>query len=83
MKSKPVLGIDASRSTRDKPTGVEQYSSEIISALLPELTDFEVRLYTPQWISRFPRGIQKRMPFKRLWTLVRLSWEAMNAAYPE
>lgn len=72
-----MLGIDASRSTRDKPTGVEQYSNEIISALLTETADFDVRLYTPAWISRFPRKLQKRMPFRRLWTLVRLSWEML------
>ncbi len=77
MKRKPVLGIDASRSTRAKPTGVEQYSNEIISALLDDVEDFEVRLYTPEWISRFPRAVQKRIRARRLWTLVRLSWEML------
>lgn len=77
MKKRLVLGIDASRSTRAKPTGVEQYSNEIISALLDEVEDFEVRLYTPEWIARFPRKLQKRIRAKRLWTLVRLSWEML------
>lgn len=73
----PLLGIDASRSTRAKPTGVEQYSNEIISALLGETDDFDVRLYTPEWISRFPRKLQKRIRARRLWTLVRLSLEML------
>lgn len=77
MKKRPILGIDASRSTRAKPTGVEQYSNEIISALLGEVTDFELRLYTPEWITRFPRKVQRRIRAKRLWTLLRLSWEML------
>lgn len=72
-----MLGIDASRSTQSKPTGVEQYSTEIISALLKEIPDFEVRLYTPAWISRFPRKLQKRLRAWRLWTLFRLSLEML------
>ena len=56
---------------------MEQYSNEIISALLEEVEDFEVRLYTPEWIARFPRKLQRRIRARRLWTLVRLSWEML------
>ncbi len=73
----PKLGIDASRSTRSCPTGVERYSSEILRALLPELEGFEVRLYTPKVIEGFPRKLQKILWFPRLWSLVRLSWEML------
>lgn len=77
MKRPLLLGIDASRSTRSCPTGVERYSSEILQALFPELEDFEVRLYTPKVIAGFPREIQKVLWFPRLWSLVRLSWEML------
>lgn len=77
MKRPLLLGIDASRSTRSCPTGVERYSSEILQALLPELGDFEVRLYTPRIIEGFPREIQKVLWFPRLWSLVRLSCEML------
>lgn len=72
---KVILGIDASRSTSEKPTGVERYSNEIIAAILKMKPGFELRLYTPKAIAKFPRKIQKIMPFPRLWTLFRLSFE--------
>ena len=73
-----ILGIDASRSTRDTPTGVERYSTEIIQALIKPLGDeYEIRLYTPKWIKHFPRSMQKRIRLPRLWTLLRLSLEML------
>lgn len=72
-----ILGIDASRSTRDAPTGVEQYSTLIIESLLPEVKDFDVQLYTPQIVSRFPESLQKKLWCPRLWTLLRLSLEML------
>ncbi|MFT7184393.1 MAG: glycosyltransferase involved in cell wall biosynthesis [Oceanicoccus sp.] len=73
-----ILGIDASRSTRSQPTGVERYSTEIISALIEELgEDFQIRLYTPEWISHFPKKLQKRIRLPRLWSLLRLSLEML------
>ena len=71
------MGIDASRSTRAAPTGVEQYSTFIISTLLPKVKTFDVRLYTPQWIKGFPRKLQRRLRFPRLWTVIRLSLEML------
>jgi len=78
MKRRLLLGIDASRSSNPKPTGVERYSTEIIRALLPEVDDFELRLYTPRAIAAFPRKLQRIIPFPRLWTVVRLSWEMLR-----
>lgn len=89
---KIVLGIDASRSVTSYKTGVENYSDEIILAILgtgaggvadaggATSGDFEVRLYTPSLIDKFPTGIQKVMWFPRLWTLVRLSFEMLVSA---
>lgn len=78
MKPRPLLGIDASRSSREHPTGVERYSTEIIQALLPLLKDFEVRLYTPRPLSIFPRKLQRVLRARRLWSLLRLSWEMLK-----
>lgn len=77
MKRPLLLGIDASRSTRPHPTGVERYSTEIIRALLPELKEFETRLYTPARIANFPARLQRVLWFPRFWSLVRLSWEML------
>ncbi len=74
---KIILGIDASRSAVEKPTGVERYSNEIIAAILNMKSGFEVKLYTPKAIKNFPLKIQKVMPFPRLWTLIRLSYEML------
>jgi glycosyltransferase involved in cell wall biosynthesis len=77
-KRRKILGIDASRSTRNSPTGVERYSDEIIKAILDEVgDDVEVRLYTPKWISKFPRELQRRIRLPRLWTILRLSLEML------
>lgn len=83
-----ILGIDASRSTRACPTGVEIYSTAIIEHLLKAVErrrsgpkkggqKVELRLYTPKWISFFPKKLQRHLPSPRLWTLVRLSWEML------
>lgn len=74
---KAILGIDASRSTSEKPTGVERYSNEIIGAILKMRPDFEIRLYTPKLIEQFPKRLQKVMPFPRMWTILRLSFEML------
>ncbi|MBN1874118.1 MAG: glycosyltransferase family 4 protein [Anaerolineae bacterium] len=90
------IGIDASRAVSQSPTGTEGYSYHLTRALLPELSSrYRVCLYTNQplhdaeWQS-FPcvpaphiptRGVGMRLiPFPRLWTHLRLSWEMMR--YP-
>jgi len=78
MKKQATLGIDASRSTRNLPTGVERYSTEIISALINELGEkYTIKLYTPQWIDQFPKKLQRRIRCPRLWSLFRLSLEML------
>lgn len=84
-----VIGIDASRALSAAPTGTEGYSYHLIRALLPRLTDYRVRLYfrsapgsdptgetdgtPPFWTA--PHVEQRVIPFPRLWTHLRLSWE--------
>lgn len=77
MKKKLTIGIDASRSTREQPTGVEAYSTLIIDALLKELKDEELRLYTPKLIPHFPKKLQRVLWCPRLWTVFRLSLEML------
>ncbi len=72
-----MIGIDASRSTREQPTGVERYSTEIIQALIPEFEGAKIRLYTPKLISRFPKSLQRVIRLPRLWSLLRLSLEML------
>lgn len=77
----PVVGIDASRATSDAPTGTEGYSYHLIRALLPHLAArYRTRLYfrdAPD-PNTFP-GVEARViPFPRLWTHARLSWEMLR-----
>lgn len=78
------IGIDASRYSHRYATGVEWYSYQIINGILSEALkhpDVEVLLYSPADVGipkefEHPRKIRKMiMPFKRFWTLLRLSWE--------
>ncbi len=70
-----ILGIDASRSIKEKPTGVERYSTEIIKAILKINTGFKIRLYTPGLNPAFPKNIQRVISLRRFWTLFGLSSE--------
>lgn len=75
-----VIGIDASRAVSAAPTGTEGYSYHLIRALLPLLSDAEVRLYcreTPP-PGAFPGAQLRVIPFPRLWTHLRLSWELLR-----
>ncbi|MGQ9521802.1 MAG: glycosyltransferase family 4 protein [Anaerolineae bacterium] len=72
----PVIGVDASRSISSRPTGTETYSLRLIQALLSLNPPWRVRLYfrqTPPDI--FPEADLRVIPFPRLWTHIRLSWE--------
>lgn len=76
-----ILGIDASRSSTEKPTGVERYSNEIIKAILKNNVrskNFELRFYSSKIIPFLPVKKQKIINFKRLWTLVGLSLEMLK-----
>jgi len=83
IASKPTIGIDASRALSAAPTGTEGYSYHLIRALLPSLDkQYRTRLYfrsapEPQ---AFPGAELHVIPFPRLWTHVRLSWEMARHA---
>lgn len=77
-----VIGIDASRYGHAEATGVEWYSYHLLNELIPMLGrdhHAQARLYSPhdfQPSCEFPFNVKKRViPFKRLWTLVRLTFE--------
>lgn len=78
-----IVGLDASRALSAAPTGTEVYSTHLIRALLPRLQDHEVRLYCRQEPPPEVRGTlagaeMRVIPFPRLWTHGRLSWEMVT-----
>ncbi|TET51918.1 MAG: glycosyltransferase family 1 protein [Anaerolineales bacterium] len=72
-----LIGVDASRAVSAAPTGTELYSRRLIEALLALEDPRSFRLY----LRSAPdpgafRGADLRLiPFPRLWTHARLSWE--------
>jgi len=71
-----MIYIDASRySNTAKKTGVENYSYYLINELVREFGE-NLTLLTPRKIELDVK--QKVIPFPRLWTLVRLSWEILK-----
>ncbi len=72
-----LVGIDASRAIADRPTGTETYSRRLIQALLSHECSHRFRLYARSLPSSdiFPEAELRAIPFPRLWTHVRLSWE--------
>ena len=81
VSNKPVVGIDASRAISVVSTGTEGYSYHLIRALLPYLSvRYQPRLYfrdAPD-SSAFPNVEHRVIPFPRLWTHLRLSWEMVR-----
>ncbi len=78
-----LIGIDASRATDPAPTGTETYSRELIRALLAFDSANIYRLYTREPVQRacFGAGANfdiRAMPFPRLWTHTRLSFEMLT-----
>jgi len=89
-----VVGIDASRAQSAAPTGTEGYSFHLIRALLPLFptlgNDYRARLYfrrkalpeerpQPSDLDGNAPYVERRfIPFPRLWTHFRLSWEMLN-----
>jgi len=72
------IGVDASRTTARWRTGTEGYSLHLIRELLCLGTKHRLRLYFNQAPppGLFAAGAEMRiMPFPRLWTHARLSWE--------
>ncbi len=79
------IGIDASRAALARRTGTEGYSLHLVRALLALDSPHSYCLYfniSPQ-PGLFPAGAnvcRRVMPFPRLWTHVRLSWEMLRHA---
>lgn len=75
--SRIVVGIDASRTISPRLTGTETYSLRLIQTLLSLNPPWRVRLYfrTPPPEGLFPQADRRVIPFPRLWTHIRLSWE--------
>lgn len=82
MEPSAVIGIDASRSAVEQPTGTELYSRLLIDALLARAPDrWSFRLYfnrPPRLPIRSPKPEIRHLPFPRLWTHGRLSWEMLT-----
>jgi glycosyltransferase involved in cell wall biosynthesis len=73
-----LIGIDASRTTVARRTGTENYSLHLIRELLALAREHRFRLYFNQAPEPdlFPGAAEQRViPFPRLWTHLRLSWE--------
>ncbi len=74
------IGIDASRAAVAARTGTEWYSLQVIRRLVTLDTEDTFTLYSraplPEEIPlSLPRVTARIMPFPRLWTHARLSWE--------
>lgn len=74
-----LIGIDASRAVAAQATGTELYSQQLIRALAASAPGHRFRLYfnqTPPAGFLQAGNIEHRViPFRRLWTHVRLAWE--------
>jgi glycosyltransferase involved in cell wall biosynthesis len=75
-----LIGIDASRATAARRTGTETYSLRLIRELLTLGEAHRFRLYFNQAPPpNFSDGAEQRIiPFPRLWTHLRLSWEMLT-----
>jgi glycosyltransferase involved in cell wall biosynthesis len=75
------IGVDASRTTARWRTGTENYSLHLIRELVRLASDHRFRLYFNQAPppGLFAAGGEQRViPFPRLWTHIRLSWEMLR-----
>jgi glycosyltransferase involved in cell wall biosynthesis len=72
-----LVGIDASRAIATHPTGTEIYSQRLIQALLESENPHQFRLYLRESppAGTFAGADLRAIPFPRLWTHIRLSWE--------
>lgn len=75
-----LIGIDASRAVCARRTGTENYSLHLIRDLLALDGGHHYRLYfnrppSPELFTSGQNWEPRVMPFPRLWTHVRLSWE--------
>ncbi len=78
--ARTLIGIDASRTVAAERTGTENYSLFLIRALLQLDRQNRYYLYfnqppAPDLLAAAANVEQRVMPFPRLWTHLRLSWE--------
>jgi len=78
-----LIGVDASRAVMPRAAGVGRYSRELIVAMA-RASEHRFRLYVngasaPAW-ARLANLEWCDLPFPRLWTHVRLSWEMLRQA---
>ncbi len=75
-----LIGVDASRAVAARPTGTELYSQRLIQALLSSESPHRFRLYfrSAPPAGAFAGSEACVIPFPRLWTHARLSWEMMR-----
>jgi glycosyltransferase involved in cell wall biosynthesis len=79
------IGIDASRATVVRRTGTEHYARRLIEALLAGGGERRYTLYfrDPPPAGAFPGAEQRIIPFPRLWTHLRLSFELITRPRPD
>jgi glycosyltransferase involved in cell wall biosynthesis len=80
-----LIGIDASRASAAQRTGTENYALFLIRALLELDRANQYWLYCnqppqPDLFPAQPNATLRALPFPRLWTHVRLSWEMATRA---
>jgi glycosyltransferase involved in cell wall biosynthesis len=77
-----LIGVDASRAVSALPSGTEAYSRRLIEALLAAEGPASFRLYLRHGPEpgAFEGSDTRIMPFPRLWTHVRLSYEMARHA---
>lgn len=80
MAKKLIIGIDASRSNVKQKTGTEYYSFEIIKNLVKfKNVNFILYSKTPiQYLKKTSNFQNKVMPFFKLWSQIRLSFEMIK-----
>lgn len=82
------IGIDASRATKQQKTGTEYYSQEILKNLAKIDYQNQYILYSPVKPSGALTKLGKNftwkvMPFPKLWSQIRLSWEFIFGQKPD
>jgi len=83
-----TIGIDVSRTAKQFKTGTETYSTELIKALAKIDRQNDYLLYSPRPLAgklpELPANFEtKILPFGKLWTQVRLSWEFLFHKKPD
>lgn len=83
-----LIGFDGSRIAKEFHTGTEHYSTEILKALSKIDYQNQYIIYAPKSIANrlgnLPKNFSyKIIPFGKLWTQVRLSWEMALGKQPD